>query len=190
MKSRNWEMLINPTWEQILEREPLIAFSFYLSGRINVLIAIADEIIENLDQGFSGAMLDGGRIERAESLMWLWTLGAYEVVRTLCQAKDCFSDSAFNEFHKLKKNLSIVRMPAAKMEKPGKKVPIKSNRSPSGWDVPNRDLLINDPESPLNISARSTLMEFARVMLSITKNDVLGRHEESYANLTTPIQTD
>lgn len=121
MASRDWEVLIHPTWEQIVERDPLIAFSFYLSGRKNVLLAVADEIIENLDQGFSGSTLDGSRIERAESLMWLWVFGAYEVVRTMCQAKDCFSEKAFSELIKLKRNLANVRMPAAKMEKPGKK---------------------------------------------------------------------
>src|SRR5271166_1019795 len=117
--TRITDVLINPTWEQVVEREPLIAFSFYLSGRINVLLAFACEIIENLDRGFSSTVVDGGRVERAESLMWLWTLGAYEVVRTICQAKTCFSERALSDLVQLKKTLSAVRMPAAKMEKPG-----------------------------------------------------------------------
>jgi hypothetical protein len=25
-------------------------------------------------------------------LFWLWTLGAYEIVRTMCQAQSCFSE--------------------------------------------------------------------------------------------------
>jgi hypothetical protein len=174
------DVLINPTWDQVVEREPLIAFSFYLSGRTNVLLDIADEIIGNLDQAFSAAIVDGGRVDRAESLMWLWTLGAYEVVRTICQAKNCFSDGALSEFSELKKSLAAIRMPAAKMEKSGKKVPVTSNRSPAGWDVLNRDLLISDPETILDVSARHILKEFDRVFASITKDDVLGRHEESY----------
>ena len=40
--------LIDPTWAQIVEREPLIAFSHYLSGHVNVLFSFADEI-ENMD---------------------------------------------------------------------------------------------------------------------------------------------
>jgi hypothetical protein len=172
-------VLINPSWEQIVEREPTIAFSFYLSGRKNVLLAIADEITENLDQAFSGTITEGGRLERAESLMWLWTLGAYEVVRTMCQAKSCFSPRVLDGLTQLKKTLSTVRMPAAKMEKPGRKAPVSSNRSPSGVDVPNKDLLVNDPSAP-EVSARFVLKEFGRVFSSIKKNDVLGRHEESY----------
>jgi hypothetical protein len=174
------EVLINPTWEQIVERDPTIAFSFYLSGRKNVLLALADEITENLDQAYSGTVMDGGRLQRAESLMWLWTLGAYEVVRTMCQAKSCFSPRVLDRLTQLKKNLSTVRMPAAKMEKPGSKAPVTSNRSPSGVDVPNRDLLVNDPLMP-NISARFVLKEFGRVFSSITKDDVLGGHEASYS---------
>jgi hypothetical protein len=181
MRNRFKDVLINPTWEQVVEREPLIAFSHYLSGRANVLLSVADEIVDNLDQGFSGAVVDGSRVERAESLMWLWILGSYEVVRTMCQAKNCFSDKAFNELSGLKKTLSTIRMPAAKMEKSGKKAPVTSNRSPSGWDVTNRDLLVNDPESIPDISARYVLKEFDRVFASITKDDVLGRHEETYS---------
>jgi len=171
---------MNPTWEQTVERDPIIAFSFYLSGRKNVLLAIADEITENLDQAFSGTVLDGSRLERAESLMWLWTLGAYEVVRTMCQAKGCFSQRALDGLTQLKKTLATVRMPAAKMEKPGRKAPVTSNRSPSGLDVPNRDLLVSDPLA-VEVSARFVLKEFGQVFSSITKDDVLGSHEASYS---------
>ena len=174
------EVLVNPTWEQMVEREPLIAFSWYLSGRKNVLLAVADEIIETLDRAFSGPVVDGGGIDRAESLMWLWVLGAYEIVRTMCQAKGCFSEKALGDLTRLKKTLTAVRMPAAKMEKPGKRIPVTSNRSPAGWDVANRDLLVNDPEAVPDVSARFILAEFGRAFSSITKDDVLGHHEASY----------
>ncbi|TKB70289.1 MAG: hypothetical protein E8D52_04395 [Nitrospira sp.] len=55
MRERFKEPQINPTWEQVVEREPLMAFSFYLSGRVNVLLALKDEILGHLDQGFSAA---------------------------------------------------------------------------------------------------------------------------------------
>jgi hypothetical protein len=175
-------VLVNPTWEQSVEREPLLAFSHYLSGRVNVLCAFADEIIENLDKGLAGECVDGGRVERAESLMWFWLLGAYEVVRTMHQAKICFSESLIQELSSLKKTLATVRMPAAKMEKPGKKpaVAVTSNRSPAGWDVRNRDLLVNDPEESPDISARWILSEFDRVFSSIGKSDVLAHHTDAY----------
>ncbi len=181
MRDRFKNVLVNHTWEQIIERDPLIAFSHYLSGRVHVLLAIADEITGNLEEGFSGQVIDGGQIERAESLMWLWILGAYEIVRTMCQAKTCFTQPTLNELNKLKKLLSEARMPAAKMEKPGVKIPVSSNRSPAGWDISRRDLLVNDPEST-NIFARDLLAKFEQVFSSIKAADILGRHEDAYTS--------
>jgi hypothetical protein len=181
------QTLVNPTWAEIVERDPLIAFSHYLSGRVNVLCSFADEIIENLDRGFSGQCVDDARITLAESLMWFWLLGAYEVVRTMHQAKACFSERLVQDLSSLKKTLASVRMPAAKMEKPGnKKVPVTSNRSPTGWDVEKRDLLVNDPEESPDISARWILSEFDRVFSSVTQSDVLAHHEEGYASEIAP----
>lgn len=174
------EVLINPTWEQIIERDPLIKFSFYLAGRVQVLATTADEIVDQLDNGFAGPCVDGGRVARAESLMWFWTLGAYEVVRTMCQSKGCFSARVSGDLDRLKRKLARVRMPAAKMEKPGQQAPVNSNRSPSGWDVGGRDLLINDPDERPDVSARILLREFDEVFRSITTDDILAHHENSY----------
>jgi len=185
-RERFQQVLVNPTWEQIVEREPLTAFSHYLSGRVNVLCAFADEIIENLDKGFAGECVDFGLVERAESLMWFWLLGAYDAVRTMHQAKMCFSESLVQELSSLKKTLTIVRMPAAKMEKPGKKAAVTSNRSPAGWDIQARDLLVNDPEESPDISARWILSEFDRVFSSISKSDVLAHHADAYPGKALP----
>lgn len=176
-------VLINPTWAEIVARDPLIVFSFYLAGRVSVLCSFGDEITHNLDKGFSGTYIDGGCIERAESLMWFWLLGAYEVVRTMHQSKICFSEQLLQELVPLKKMLASVRMPAAKMEKPGKKETVTSNRSPTGWDVANRDLLVNDPEDSQGISARRILSEFDRVFSSITESDILAHHTKAYEKL-------
>lgn len=100
----------------------------------------------------------------------------------MCQAKSCFSVRASTELAQLKKTLSLVRMPAAKMEKAGKKGPVTSNRSPAGWDVAKRDLLVNAPDETPDISARFILAEFDRAFLHMTKHDVLARHEESYSS--------
>lgn len=178
IKKRIKECLVNPTEEEILTREPLMAFSFYLSGRNNLLLSLSDEIIENLDKGFSMNTIQGGLIGHASTLMWLWTLGAYEVVRTMCQAKECFSENFYKKISELKNDLAKARMPSSKMEKKGKKIPVNSNRSPDGWDVSNKDLLIGDPDDP--ISCRTILGRYYDVMSSLTIKDVQKRHEESY----------
>ncbi|CBJ40560.1 hypothethical protein (plasmid) [Ralstonia solanacearum CMR15] len=174
--------LINPTQDEIFERDPVSVFSFYLAGRVCVLSKFADEIIENLEIGFSSQQIDGSRIVRSESLMWLRVLGAYEVVRTMHQAKGCFSDRVVADLGILKKQLSVVRMPAAKMEKVGQKLPVTSNRSACGWDASKRDLLINDPDDSVTIQARFILAEFDRVFCGIRRDDVLAAHELSYSS--------
>ena len=179
MKNKRFkECLENPTEEEILTREPLMAFSFYLSGRNNVLLFLSDEIIDKLDSGFAGSTIQADLIDRASTLLWLWTLGAYEVVRTISQAKECFSDSFIEKVNDLKKQLAIVRMPNAKMEEQGKKKPVNSNRSPDGLDVTNKDLLVGDPENP--ISGRLLLDIYDKTFSSLTIEDVKKHHQESY----------
>ncbi len=178
MKKRITQILENPTEEELLAREPLLNFSFYLSGRNNVLLSILDEIIENLNNGFSSTPIQGNLIEHASMLVWLWTLGAYEVVRTISQAKSSFSEDFNQKILELKQDLAKVRMPSAKMEKQGKKIPVNSNRSPDGWDIDRKDILIGDPESPM--SSRILLAKYDAVMSSLTKEQVLKHHEESY----------
>lgn len=80
-------VLINPTRDEELDREPLLAFSFYLRSRVLQLLSIAVEITEDLDKGFGTNPVDGARVGRASIMMWLWALGTYEVVRTMCQGK-------------------------------------------------------------------------------------------------------
>ena len=178
-KKRFSEVLINPTEDELYEREPLMEFSFYLSGRNNVLLLTLDEIIENLDEGFSATPINvGGLIQKASDQMWFWTLGAYEVIRTISQARDCFSDEFNQRIVELKKELGKARMPSAKMEKQGKKVSVTSNRSPDGWDFENRDLLIGDPDDI--VSARCLLQMYDDVISSLKRKDVIKQHSDSY----------
>ncbi|VVB90472.1 Uncharacterised protein [uncultured archaeon] len=156
----------------------MIAFSFYLSGRNNVLLSVSDEIIENLDKGFTNNPIDGGLIGHASTLMWFWTLGAYEVIRTMCQAKKCFSENFYEKISELKNDLAKARMSSSKMEMKGKKIPVGSNRSPDGWDITNKDLLIGDPEDP--ISGRMLLEKYDNVLSSLTIEDIKARHEHTY----------
>jgi len=181
MKKNRFECLVNPTEEQVFEREPLMKFSFYLNSRHGILLSTLDEIIENLNIGFSGnssGILNTEPIGHASTLVWYWTLGAYEVIRTISQAKDCFSGKFIESINDLKRDLSNARMPSAKMEKRGKKEPVISTRSPDGWDYENKDLLIGDPDDC--ISARKLLQKYDEIMSNMNPEDVLKRHEESY----------
>jgi hypothetical protein len=156
-------------------QHPLAAFSFYLSGRAQVLLALAAEI---------GAHLDAGERGRASDLMWLWTLGAYEVTRTMCQAQACFSPRFYREVSALKADLERVRVPNTKMEKikydrKDRAVPVRSDREADVWDPAGKDLLVGDPSDL--VSARRLLAAYARVLGSLTAEDVRMRHEALFA---------
>ena len=56
--------------------------------------------------------------------------------------------------------------------------PVISSRSPDWWDIPNKDLLIGDPDNP--ISARELLKDYDKLMTKMKPSDILKRHEESY----------
>jgi hypothetical protein len=172
--------LLNPTWAELVASDPFIAFSWYLSGRKNCVLELGREILADLDNAFSGPVIDGGQLERAEMLMWFWTFGAYEVIRTMSQAQTCFAARVSAELNSLKKELAQVRMPAAKMEAVGKKRPVPSNRSPANWNQADRDLLIGDPTTAM-VSARHLVTRFEAVVTGITPADIVARHEDSYS---------
>lgn len=158
---------------------PLAAFSFYLSGRHQVLLTIAAEILDNLDASDTQAHPR----TRASDLMWLWTLGAYEVLRTMCQAEPCFAPDFYRRIAALKVDLERVRVPTTKMEKlrynrKDRPIPVASTRAPDVYDEHHKDLLVGDPAD--FISARSLLAGYTRVLGSLTPADIVMRHEDSF----------
>lgn len=161
---------------------PLTAFSIYLSGRNQVLLTLAAEIAEKLDACIADSVAHEPRA-RASDLMWLWTLGAYEVTRTICQARECFSDRFYRDVAALKLDLERVRVPNTKMEKikydrKAPAIPVPSNRAPDAWDAAHKDLLVGDPANV--VSARGLLSHYDRVMASLTVEDVKMSHEDSF----------
>jgi len=170
--------MTNEGWEEFLQKHPLARFSYYLNGRVWVLSEVKEEIIENLDGAFVDKTIFHEKTSRAEMLFWLWSLGAYEVIRTMHQAKSCFSDRVQNDLFALKKELAAVRMPNAKMEKAGKKVPVPSGRSASGINVERKDLLVGEPQD--DISARDLILKTSEFFASISDKDVISTHEGSY----------
>ena len=171
------KFLYNPTEDEQIEREPLLKYSFYLSSKNNLLLSTIDEIVKKLNAGFSKSTINTDQISDASILTWFWTLGAYEVVRTMSQTKDCFSSDANTKIDLLKQELAKVRIPNTKMERKGKKIPVNSNRSFDGWDIEKKDLIIGDPEYP--ISARQLFLLYDKTMSSLKKLDILQFHEKS-----------
>lgn len=116
--------------------------------------------------------------------MWLWTLGAYEIVRTMCQAPRCFEPALLKTLYSLKADLERVRVPNTKMErvKYDRKAPsvaVPSDRAADMWDEAERDLLVSDPSD--FFSSRSLLGRYADVMGKLTHACLTMSHEQSLA---------
>ncbi len=172
--------MTNQAWEDFKIKYPLARFSYYLNGRVWVLLEIRTEILENLEVTVVDDVGYHENMSRAEMLFWLWSFGAYEVIRTMHQAKLCFSQRVQDELFILKKELAIVRMPSAKMEKAGKNIPVPSGRSASGFDAIKKDLLVGDPNNQK--SARALLNRFSEFILSLDDLDIISTHESTYEN--------
>jgi len=173
-------MSVLSTAGEFEKHNPLVRFSFYANGRVQVLLKLGVEILDELEAAFADdSSVSFEHIARAEELSWLWVLGAYEVVRTMSQAKPCFSERAYKSLTKLKRELSHVRMPAAKMEAPGQAVPIDSSRSPAGLAASERDLLVGDPSNPKSL--RNLIGGFYSVFSQIDGSDILAEHESVYS---------
>ena len=168
-----------PSIEEYEKHNPLVRYSFYANGRVQVLLGLSVEILAELDKAFSDDSVILHHLSRAEELSWLWILGSYEVVRTMCQANACFSVRANAALKKLKFELSRVRMPAAKMEVPKQPISITSSRSAAGLTLSDRDLLVGDPSHPRPL--RGLLEHFCAVFSQLDGSDVLATHESVYA---------
>jgi hypothetical protein len=171
------------SFEEFQNNNPLYKYSVYADGRVQILRNLSREILEELDKAFPENHINfpkqqitiSSHLGRAEELSWLWVLGAYEVIRTMDEAKECFSDRACKSIKELKNELSQIRMPMAKMEerkiKGVPKTSINSTGSPAGIDRANRDLLVGAPYDPKSL--RKLLEHFYAFVSQLDGNDIL-----------------
>lgn len=179
-------METNVIIEEMLNKNPLFVFSIYTQIQSTTLQALGREILACLDRGItSGSSTDEGIkcsddvINQGYGQFWLWVPGAYEVVRTMCQAEKCFSPPVAEELKTLKAKLAALRMPFAKQELPDKKnVPVRAEPSISGIGVMPPDLMFEVEGRKL--SARELIHEFATIFGRITRADVLADHRDTY----------
>jgi hypothetical protein len=165
--------------ERMLDEKPLIAFSVYTAGQVDVLNETAQTIVSTLESSIRPDGIDGLAFNRAYGLFWLWVLGAYEVARTMCQARECFSSPASRRICTLKRHIAKLRIPFAKQEYEGPKKPIQGEASVTGFNLPSRDFSFDVKGT--RFSVRKTMDEFRAVIASIGRADVLRDHRSSYA---------
>jgi len=183
-------MEMDPIIEEMLDKTPLVAFSVYTDIQSRTLQTLGAEILACFDAGIkpdgasgNGSNCSGELVIRGYGQFWLWVLGAYEVVRTMCpnpeQCDRYFSRGVSDRLKELKRRLAELRMPFAKQELRGKNVPVEAEPSICGIGTSPPDLRF-EVEGQV-ISARELIVEFATVLGNIARGDVLADHRTQYA---------
>ncbi len=164
---------------ELLEKEPLLAFSVVTAIQVKALKDFSEEIPFLMEEAMneSGA-IDAVLFNEIYTKVWLWVLGAYEVVRTMCQAETCFSSNLLDKLRPQKNKLARLRMPLSKQEYSGKREPSGGTAMFSFVDIFSKDIgfLIRGER----FGVRQLLADFEILMDSIQLDDVLARHDSTY----------
>lgn len=161
-----------------LNAAPLLRFSIYTEIEKRAVIKAGHEVLESLDRGRNqDGVLDGAHIEDAYGRFFLWLCAAFEIGRTMREAKNCFSPRIGREIIQLMIPLEELRIPFAKQQMPakgkvGRDVAIQAECSIGGFGTSEPDLQFQVNTSIL--SARALIEAFENVFTSIESADVLN----------------
>jgi hypothetical protein len=172
--------------EKMYDEIPLSRFSVYTHIQSKRVIRLGREVVQRLERGISGTQggspvftTDLSVFELAYGDFWLWVVGAYEVVRTMCQAEPCFSPRLVPRLTDLKEMLAKLRMPFAKQELHREKsIPV--DNEPSVYDISHSPPDLKFKVKGEILSAREMIEGFERVFSGITRADVLADHRTTY----------
>lgn len=170
---------------EAMKQSPLVQFSVYTHLQVEIVDDLGSQILEALDAMFTVTdagqqQVDAQAFRRVYGMYWLWILGAYEVTRTMCQARTCFSEEARVELSAIKTSISGLRMAFAKQEIKGQKTAIGGEASVSRWDHARKDLGFHIDGG--QVSMRETVEGFRKRMKSIKWDDVTNDHRSAYVS--------
>ena len=166
------------SFHRFIRQHPLTAFSEYTQIQVSTLQRLATRIELGLDAAMAEGRVDAVAFNNCYGLLWLWVLAAYEVTRTMTQARDCFSEELAEQLAALKSKVSLLRMPFAKQEMPGKKKPIEAEASIYGIDIDSCDISFRIKDTV--VSARNVITDFRAIVENIKPGDILHDHRWSY----------
>lgn len=163
----------NDIFAQYHKERPLLEFSVYTNTQIELLNKLESEINSMMAQ-----RRDAQVINDIYGSFWLWVLGAYEVVRTMSQARSSFTPEVTQRLKDYKRKIAKIRIPFAKQEYHGRNRPIFNEASMSGMNTETGDMFFRI--EGVEFSSMSLMKGFHDLMASIRPTDILRRHDESY----------
>jgi hypothetical protein len=179
-------MSIDRTIENLFAEYPLSAFSFYTEVHFRVLKKTGKEIYAMLDNAFKDSYfeekvlhgVDHNDLLEVYGLFWLWTLGAFELTRTMSTAKKCFVPEMHKKLDNLRAHLAMIRNPFAKQQPRGKRQPIRGEASISDIDGTKKDICFSAEGNKFWV--RDEIRTFEDLIESITIKDILATFSASF----------
>ena len=177
----------NKLIQEMLKNHPLLNFSIYTHSQIKILTDFGNDILNTLNK-FS-QKIDGAEFEKAYGLIWLWILGAYEVLRTMKEAKDCFSEKIISDLLMLESKLSRIRVPFAKQQYKDNKSKNRHHEYVQGGELSVKFYGGKDIGYEIEgeiFSFRKLYSEFKKFTKQIKKDDIKNHIRNSKNNYTFP----
>lgn len=100
---------------------PLCLFSLYTHVQFSALQQVRAKLKRIPLRPEGTQVISADDATEYYNLFWLWTLGAYEVVRTMSEHSQCFRSPKDEQIHALKRRLNVIRTPFAKQQIAGVK---------------------------------------------------------------------
>ncbi|MGF6936984.1 hypothetical protein OKW41_006146 [Paraburkholderia sp. UCT70] len=163
-----------PATEHPYQSCPLLGFSIYSVMQVRLLRKLGDQFVQSANQLMSKEperLFDGEDHLNTYGQFWLWVLGAYEVTRTMKEARSCFSSGASARIAAFNQRLSKVRMPFAKQQHRGKKSMVAGEPAVNTFDFNRRDLVFRIENA--DFYAKDLVREFNELIDGVEAEDVI-----------------
>lgn len=159
--------------DEFLDQYPLQIFSLYSYIQAEAVISLGEEIVQYFDESITSDPKSHTFQQLFYGKIWFWTIGAFEVVRTMSDRKweTSWDPIKLEEIKDFKKKIADIRVPFTKQET--RKSPIRavnSENSISGIDFENKSYLFQSEGNEFNI--RLLIREFEGLIRSIKVSDI------------------
>lgn len=160
------------------EENPLMVFSLFMPRYVNIVKNLGKEILSELSD--KPSKKDESKTVKREvwestDKFWLFVLSSYEVLRTLCQNKNCFKENMAEKICCYKKIINEIRIPFAKLEVAGKKeIPVYYENCI--YSISNYDFCYKIKTKI--VSARELITGYLSLMDEIQLSDITESYDE------------
>jgi hypothetical protein len=160
------------TYEEFITQNPIACFSIYTHAQADAVIEMGVSIKEQFDT----MIQDGNVVDMSNGdpygKVWLWVVGAFEVVRTMSDPKwkASWSEDKYLQILEYKKRIADLRVPFAKQEYRSDKA-INHENSIYEIDFEGKSYLYKIKEKVFNV--RDEINHFEGLINDIQLDDVL-----------------